>query len=931
MWNGGEKQLRKSVVLGKKFSETEDRACFSSLFRNRGASNVLSDNVFQKSGNRTRNNSVQGGIYSASFAEDISAVPKANDELNKFWQTKQHECSCLEKGVRNYTIVDKIGLLAYVPECQLSQKNCTNESNMHIPSRYRGYVTAKKFIIRSSAEFDPTDNDSSNVIPMHGYMCNDFVDEIGQRITEIEMTEQGEERGENPRNISEIPGVTTHSYLVTNYDGKMQNEVEFIFTQFQNLIQSDEWRKLLAIITTFDTEEEKEKHRKTILISVRQHLQEILNEIIGWKAEKMQVVERLAAKNYPMQHAYLILKRIKSRFPLNISVNNDGMLELDITLPRRARDDVFTEELVGVVMSPLTSSTLGTIYFKDEIFYRLDGCRFSTASFGFNQLRKTIQEKIALPHNCGNDYPIFESGHVLIFKMQRIGRTQPIFCFSDFRPIGMSSLSFINCSRFRGVLIRLFRHLGVGYIYSPVHQMHFKVNVHNHMELRAHAPIRLGDSVDFNVISDSGQLRVDADTVAILPGGCLKDCYLEDEKYKRGIIQTPASKNQYGTVTIKLINEQGDEEVQKYPFYYNHSDYDQSSVAQVGYYVSFRILHDKDSERDVYGNGIAVNVKIENGLVRHMGYISALYDGFGFIEKDQKDSVWFHFSRVADDQNPNELYIGDLVSFSILPANLHKPTLQGCWVKKEEDRETFSYDEILLKGIFYSGIVVKSLRCDNNVSNDYRGIIKISSVESDLEESMETQKYLNRNAFFALSNQADKSEKLFVGDYVRFQLGRSNEAGEETQAVGIKRKYFRVKVRNTFPRSKFGFLDFANQDLFFHINFVSGQKDLQAGDLVECLVRKDIHLRPCAQDVRLIMKRNDAKFLKPKNLGNGQHRHDFEIAKEVFGFAKPKEYPCSSTHQSLESAGPSFDSKACDGASNAAAGASQSECGLGDV
>ena len=152
---------------------------------------------------------------------------------------------------------------------------------------------------------------------------------------------------------------------------------------------------------------------------------------------------------------------------------------------------------------------------------------------------------------------------------------------------------------------------------------------------------RLGDVIDFALSSADGK----AFDFVVLPSGSLGDsCYIEDRKYENGVVALPAKAGQNGVLKLKG---DGEEEEKKFPFFTQTKEYDQSSYAAAGYGVSFRVLHHPGSGCDVFGNGFAINLKIESGIKRYFGYITNLFDGYGFIEKEAESNVWFHFRLVG--------------------------------------------------------------------------------------------------------------------------------------------------------------------------------------------------------------------------------------------------------------------------------------------
>ncbi|GAB6030260.1 hypothetical protein CHUAL_005938 [Chamberlinius hualienensis] len=340
--------------------------------------------------------------------------------------------------------------------------------------------------------------------------------------------------------------------------------------------------------------------------------------------------------------------------------------------------------------------------------------------------------------------------------------------------------------------------------------------------------VKLHDEVEFTVVQDpSSNERFNAIRVRRLPLGSVKFDYIGKEIYTGTILKEPEShfdrspskgkddNNRLKNTELGLIAFKVDEKDETINF--QASGCDPRNFPKVGDKVQFSICENKSK-----GTETALDVKVvargvQNGFkCTQRGFVAALKDGFGFIEReDHEREIFFHFSVFDGDVDMLEL--GAEVEYVVSQKN---SKIGAEWVRCYNGDPL---EEVAVKDEVLEGIVVRSIRCFNPDQEEYSGLIRVGSADGDDHESFE----------FGITSLVDKREFLQKDDPVEFQIGRSN--GVE-RAVNIKA--IRKKLQSTVEaiKGQFGFLAYEVEDgkkLFFHMTEVKDGSILQIGDRVE--------------------------------------------------------------------------------------------------
>lgn len=245
---------------------------------------------------------------------------------------------------------------------------------------------------------------------------------------------------------------------------------------------------------------------------------------------------------------------------------------------------------------------------------------------------------------------------------------------------------------------------------------------------------------------------------------------------------------------------------------------DQRTTPRVGDKVEFNICQVKRTKELV-----ATDVQIAQQAARtgnngnqptQQGFVAALKDGFGFIETVEHDrEVFFHFSNFEGD--PNTLELGQEVEY-----NLASRGSSGSCSSAENVRilAKGTIELPTVTGEILDGVVVRPLRSVNPDQQEYSGLVKISTEDSDQEYE------------FGIMGLTNKRELLQVGDPVQLQVDSS---GRAANIVAVRKK--RRATVDAY-KGPFGFLTYEVEEgkkLFFHISEVKDNAVLQVGDQVE--------------------------------------------------------------------------------------------------
>lgn len=241
---------------------------------------------------------------------------------------------------------------------------------------------------------------------------------------------------------------------------------------------------------------------------------------------------------------------------------------------------------------------------------------------------------------------------------------------------------------------------------------HFSELLDSSYEVKTH------DEVEFTVVQDpSSNERSNAIRVRRLPAGSVKFDYISKDSYIGTILKEPEShfdrspskskedNNKMKNGELGLIAFKVDEREETITF--QSSVCDPRNYPKVGDKVQFSICENKSK-----GTETALDVKVvargvQNGFkCTQRGFIAALKDGFGFIEReDHEREIFFHFS--VFDGDVDHLELGAEVEYVVS----HKNSKIGAeWVRYFNGGPL---EEIEIKDEAIEGIVTRSIRCFN--------------------------------------------------------------------------------------------------------------------------------------------------------------------------------------------------------------------------
>ncbi|KAF7273268.1 cold shock domain-containing Unr isoform X2 [Rhynchophorus ferrugineus] len=241
--------------------------------------------------------------------------------------------------------------------------------------------------------------------------------------------------------------------------------------------------------------------------------------------------------------------------------------------------------------------------------------------------------------------------------------------------------------------------------------------------------------------------------------------------------------------------------------------FDMNQVKRTKEYIAVNI---QVTQAATQSNGIKHSLR-NNGQI-YQGFIAALKDGFGFIETMEHDKeVFFHFSNFDGDAISLEL--GQEVEY-----NLGIKGNSGGSCSSAENVKVIAKGTIELPAVhgdILEGVVIRPLRSVNPDQQEYSGLIKVKTENSD-EKSPEYE--------FGIMGLVNKRELLQVGDQVQFQVDSTNRAAN---IVAVRKK---LRATVDAIKGQFGFLAYEvdeGKKLFFHMTEVKDNVSLSVGDTVE--------------------------------------------------------------------------------------------------
>ncbi|XP_028402725.1 cold shock domain-containing protein E1-like [Dendronephthya gigantea] len=376
--------------------------------------------------------------------------------------------------------------------------------------------------------------------------------------------------------------------------------------------------------------------------------------------------------------------------------------------------------------------------------------------------------------------------------------------------------------------------------------------------------INFSDEVEFSIVEDyvaGGRLH--AIRVRILPRGSIGLKPMTEEWFT-GIVERESAP-WMGRSPRKVERERDSEcglivaciENEKIALPFFPVDSDLRTMAKFGDQVEFQV---SVSERT--GHQMAVNVTVmkRNSDVKHLGFVAALKDTFGFIElADHEKDIFFRFIEYDGD-----LSLGDEVEFNI--------TAKNGKVAAERLIKLASGtipQETVISGTF-EGRILRPLRRADPQQVDYQGLIEYMIETSD-SESKDVEDDVVYVIPYGITGLVDKNTVLQCGEKVEFRIGCS-ETSDKQFAVEITAKRERLRAVVESVKGEYGFIAYETDEaknLFFHTSEIEDDTiSIKAGDTVEfSIIHNTRNGKQSACKISVVSERQRPERLVRRSLG----------------------------------------------------------------